>query len=124
MIAVEDAAKERLEKLSHTHTIVPLDMTKLALSNQNAASEESLVESNPIYDTSMPVNTKGKAIGNGHVQQGEMNGFGEKEMTKKSKGDKGRKDSKAKRNSTTETPLIENARSQNSLNHSQEEFSI
>lgn len=41
MIAVEDAAKERLEKLSHTHTIVPLDMTKLALSTQNTASEES-----------------------------------------------------------------------------------
>lgn len=122
MIAVEDAAKERLEKLSHTHTIVPLDMTKLALSTQNTASEESLVESNPIYHTSMPVNTKGKAVGNGHVQQGEMNGFGEIEMTKKSKGDKGRKDSKAKRNSTTETPLIENARSQNSLNHSQEEL--
>ncbi|XP_048734647.2 protein PALS1-like isoform X3 [Ostrea edulis] len=122
MIAVEDAAKERLEKLSQTHTIVPLDMTKLALGNQNTASEESLVDSNPIYQSSMPVNTKGKPVGNGHLQQVEMNGFSEKEMTKKGKGDKGRKDSKAKRNSTTETPLIENARSQNSLNHSQEEL--
>ncbi|XP_061173738.1 protein PALS1-like isoform X1 [Saccostrea echinata] len=122
MIAVEDAAKEKLEKLSQTHTIVPLDMTKLALSNQNTASEESQVESYQFNQSSMPVNTKGKPLGNGHLQQVEMNGFSEKEMTKKSKGDKGRKDSKAKRNSTTETPLIENARSQNSLNHSQEEL--
>lgn len=40
-----------------------------------------------------------------------MNGFGEKEMTKKSKGDKGRKDSKVKRNSITEISFIENVRS-------------
>ena len=126
MIAVEDDARKRLEKLSQFHTITPVDMTKLAADDTTETNtQQELVEENPAYSTSMPVNSKGQHIGNGHVEMADMNGLIEKEPPKKSK-DKGRKDSKASKSSSTgnlDSPLIENvlvlsSRSQNSLNQS------
>lgn len=67
MIVVEDVVKERLEKLFYIYIIVFFDMIKLVLSNLNVVLEESLVESNFIYDIFMFVNIKGKVVGNGYV---------------------------------------------------------
>ncbi|KAL5009363.1 hypothetical protein ScPMuIL_014944 [Solemya velum] len=126
IIAVEDEARKRLEKLSNLKKIVPLDMTKIHDGDDDELSTEVISDSATIVG-SMPFNTKGSHASNGHVELKDMNGYVEKESPKKGKGKRHHKSS-----SSVDTPLIESVvtynqfgtgvevNSQNSLNGSRD----
>lgn len=126
IIAVEDEARKRLEKLSNLNKVVPLDMTKIHDDDSDELNIDRVRDSVALV-SSMPFNTKGSHDSNGHVELKDMNGYVEKESPKKGRGKRHHKAS-----NSVDTPLIESVvtydqfgtgvkiNSQNSLNGSRD----
>lgn len=126
VIAVEDEAQKRLEKLSLLHKIQPVDMTKLASDSPSSSfSSETCVEINPVYQTTVSVETHKQNIPNGFIEMTELSGM-EMEATKKPKSEKKKKNA-SNPSSDLDSPLIESVGSLqqglDSIHNTSESFS-
>ncbi|XP_021368911.1 MAGUK p55 subfamily member 5-like [Mizuhopecten yessoensis] len=145
IIAVEDEAKKRLEKISSRHQVVPVDMTKLSHGSSASSSSSTtsttraeilvdcrkLAVENPAYEPSLlSSSSHHQFVGNGQVENTtDMNGFAELDTPRKGKKKDSKRSSKSSNNSGTDSPFIETIsghnvlkrRSQNSLNRSRDD---
>lgn len=126
VIAVEDEAQKRLEKLSLLHKVQPVDMTKLASDTQETSFDsETCVEINPVYQTTVSVQTHAQNNNhNGFIEMSDLSGM-EMEATKKPKSEKRRKNA-SNPNSDLDSPLIESVapvyHSQDNIHNTSESF--
>ncbi|KAL3873727.1 hypothetical protein ACJMK2_036842 [Sinanodonta woodiana] len=117
------------QNVTDSPSSVPTSQSSSSYSTLNNTTLENQV----LISSSMPYNSKGQHVGNGHVEMADLNGYGEKESPHKNKSDK--KERKKVGNSA-ETNLndyvvlgqnqLDNgstANSINSLNKSRENFS-
>ncbi|CAC5401824.1 MPP5 [Mytilus coruscus] len=121
VIAVEDEAQQRLEKLSLLHKVQAVDMTKLAsdISENSSIDSENCVELNPVNQTTVSVQTHTPNVFNGCIEMTEL-GSMEMEATKKPKTEK-RKKNASNQNSDQDSPVLEAI--QNSVFNANESFS-
>lgn len=121
VIAVEDEAQKRLEKLSSDHKVRPVDMTKLAFDSSPTSSFDSgnSIELTPITQTTVTVQS--------HIPDREhVKTSNSMEAVKKPKVEKRKKDS-SNDNSDSDSPMIGSLvsmqQSQENINNTNESFS-
>lgn len=125
VIAVEDEAQKRLEKLSSLHKVQPVDMTKLAFESSPNSSFDSgnSIELTPINQTTVTVQTHTTNIDSENVEIAKSNKM---EATRKPKVEK-RKKNASNHNSDSDSPMIGSVvsmqQSQENISNTNESFS-